>query len=186
MKVYILEAVDPDIRDKRIAKLRGYATRAEKKANGARVVPDSEKGRHTHQVAKHVWRGALTVHDSGSTVGSGIRADSAVRAHKLKNIIKKHRIPGKLRNQDMGKVTFSQRGDGFGKQRRREPVHSTLAWLKGYMHNPGASMHVARKRKDGSTKYYKTESLLNLLEKRSKDRKKISKKAAFLRSLYRD
>lgn len=97
------EAVDPTIRDKRIARLKRVAAKA-----------------------------------------TGARKD------KLKEIISKHRIPGQVTTQSAGKVTFKKDG-GFG---RRSTVHGHLARLRGYMHNPGATMHIAKPTPAGKTRWY--------------------------------
>lgn len=72
-------------------------------------------------------------------------------AKKIRQVARKHRIPGGVRTSDSAKVTFSK-SHRFG---RRTTKHGTAAWMRGYMHNPGATMHVAKKRADGSTKWYK-------------------------------
>jgi hypothetical protein len=70
---------------------------------------------------------------------------------RLRSIISKHRIPGGLRNGDYTKVTFKNT-DRFKNRKTRS---GTAAQMQGYMHNPGATMHVARKMSSGRTKWYK-------------------------------
>lgn len=70
---------------------------------------------------------------------------------RLKDIINKYKIPGGVRYKDQAKVTFKKIGR-FG---NRKPKHGSAGWMRGYMHNPGAVMHVARKLASGKTKWYK-------------------------------
>lgn len=70
---------------------------------------------------------------------------------KIAGIINKHKIPGGVRGKDIAKVTFKD----TDKFRNRSTKQGTAGHMQGYMHNPGATMHVAKKLASGKTKWYK-------------------------------
>lgn len=119
------EAVDPESRDKRIGKLQRTYRKLDKYGN-----TPGEK-------ASALYRG------------------SKDKRAKLRKIISQHRIPGKIKGSDTAKVTFNPSAAYGSIKKNRKTVQGTANWLTGYMHNPGATMHVARKKTSGKTKWYK-------------------------------
>lgn len=119
------EAVDPESRDKRIGKLQ----RTYRKLDKYGVTPGEK--------ASALYRG------------------SKDKRAKLRKIISQHRIPGKIKGSDTAKVTFNPSAAYGSIKKNRKTVQGTANWMTGYMHNPGATMHVARKKSSGKTKWYK-------------------------------
>ncbi len=81
------------------------------------------------------------------------RVKDAGKAEKARKIAGRKRIPGGAKTNNDGKVTFSR--EGYKSSPRRATKHGKLANLRGYMHNPGASLHTSRTKKDGSKRWYK-------------------------------
>ena len=121
------EAVDPEARDRRIKQLRAAHYKTDKFGSM----------NNASQKQRALYHGA-----------TGKRA-------RLRAAISKYRIPGKVKSSDAAKVTFNPKAVWGNMKKNRKTVQGTAGWMQGYMHNPGASMHVSRKTAAGKTKWYK-------------------------------